>query len=76
MIYQDYKMHAVCTSTFDLEELVADAVHAAFAVEPSGTDLEHHCPHHRLHRRRRAEQQGVGDKTNMLLLLIILNKQC
>lgn len=35
----------------DVEELGADAVHAAVAVEADGADLEHHRPRHRLHWR-------------------------
>jgi hypothetical protein len=34
--------------TFDLEQLGADALHAAVAVEPRGADLEHDGPDHRL----------------------------
>jgi hypothetical protein len=43
---------------------VADAVHAAFAVEPRGADLEHHRPDHRLHHPscRQIDQGETWDK--------------
>jgi hypothetical protein len=66
--------------TLDLEELAADAVHAAVAVEPRGADLEHHRRNHRLHRHGTTtfhqiqilEQSPFSPSTTTMLLLLLL----